>query len=237
MLSADFTEGVRLYHPTYIFDVENNIIKNIRKRLHMNFEDAASFWDKHKCYNFIKPVNRNLLIPWMKAIYFKHNFSLAYSRNTRSQITLRLSTFTSKSCMLLTKDTNRTTDPISIKNFLRKFYTHELPSQATKEYNNINVTIQDVEKATMNNDATASMIYSFFEYSRIIETGEHTMSTVASLSPQKISWLTINNDAGSLLQYIFNFDDFKLDLRKNLGIASLEADKKIIEKYYVCELN
>lgn len=236
MLNEDFTEGIRLFHPSYSFDLENKLIKKIRSKVKTSFEEATQFWEHHKSYNFIKPSSRDLLLQWMRSIYFKSNFAMAYSRNSRSQITLRLSTFTSKKCLLLTKNKNTVTEPLTVKHYMKLFLSGGLPIESTKVYKTMQIGGNDVEKAIMNNDSTVSMIYSFIENSRCLMGGRHDMYTVASLSPQKISWLTVNNPVNSLLQYIFNYEDFRTDLRKYKSVASLEADKKVIEKYYNCIL-
>jgi hypothetical protein len=242
----DFTEGLRLYHPHYSFDVENNLIKKIRNSVNTTFEDAIDFWDKHTSYNFIKPKQRNLLVNWMRSMYFKNNFALAYSRNSRAQITLRLSTFTSRTCCILSPElideshrqsivgwcTNVFEDVWKNENtFLNAIQGEETLDACPLEINSI------LERTVLNCDSTISTIYSFLENSFMIDIGFHDRSTVASLTPVKLNWLNLNNPPDALLQYIFNYDDFLKDKRKNKGLSSLEADKKVITESYVQELN
>jgi hypothetical protein len=243
----DFTEGLRLYHPHYSFDVENNLIKKIRQSVNITFEDAIEFWDNHASYNFIKPKQRHLLVTWMRSMYFKNNFALAYSRNSRAQITLRLSTFTSKTCCILSQDLTEEIHRKSIiewcTDIFKDIFYNEKKFLHNLNYENINdrlekINIDSILKRTvLNCDSTISTIYSFLENSFMVDIGHHDRSTVASLTPVKLNWLNLNNPPDALLQYIFNYDDFLKDKRKNKGLSSLESDKRIITESYVQELN
>jgi hypothetical protein len=236
-INEDFTEGNRLFHPRYTFDQENKLIKKIRSKVKMSFEDNLKFWEEHKTYNFLKPKNRFLLIDWMRAMYFRHSFALAYSRNSRAQITLRLSTYTSKECCVIGTDEDGVDKFDSILNYTRKFFTNGLPHKYSEQTNITESEWLEVEKSAMNSDSTVSSIYSFFRESRILPGGVHSRMTVSTLTPPKINWLNIDNSAGALTQYIFNFQDFQKDMREHKGLPSLSADRMIIEKYYKQELN
>jgi hypothetical protein len=234
---VDFSEGVRFYHPRYSFDMENNLIKKIRERVKLTFEESVDFWDKHRSYNFVKPKDKDLLRTWMKAMYFRHNFSLAYSRNSRAQITLRLSTYTSKKCCVV--GVKEEGEPImeTMHEYIKLFFKNKL----FKKHKGLDpVSKQDLNnilKTSMNCDATVSTIYSFFSESRTIDNGKHTRSTVATLTPTKINWLNINNSPPTLTQYMFNFDDFMRDVRYHKGLASLNSDQNVIQNFYGKELN
>jgi len=245
LVDDDFTKGVRLYHPGYIFDIENNLIKKLKKSVRITPEEVIAFWDNHKTYNFIKPQNRNLLVTWMRSMYYKHNFALAYSRNSRAQITMRLSTFTSKNCCIIGKDKNDEFILKSIRDYVKIVLS--CLKDDTNLYNafsiDTNYKVDEVsvnktlERAVLNCDSSITTIYSMMKNAKIIPEGEHTRSTVASLTPNKVNWLNINNQPDAVLQYIFNFDDFILDNRKNKGLPSLESDKKQIVKFYGHDLN
>jgi hypothetical protein len=238
----DFTEGLRLFHPHYSFDVENNLIKKIRNAVNMTFEDAITFWEEHVSYNFIKPKSRKLLMKWMRAIYFKNNFALAYSRNSRAQITLRLSTFTSKTCCILNPNFTEIDHQKSIHDWVTGFYLSTYNSNIDsflEEYcclENVNYSEYDIKlilsRTVLNCDASISTIYSFIDNSFMLDVGAHDRSTVAALTPVKLNWLNLNNPPDAILQYIFNYNDFLEDKRKNKGLASLESDKNVIENSY-----
>jgi hypothetical protein len=243
----DFTEGLRLYHPHYSFDVENNLIKKIRNSVKMTFDEAITFWKDHVSYNFIKPKRRQLLLQWMRAIYFKNNFALAYSRNSRAQITLRLSTFTSKTCCIMNPNFTEIENQYPLKEWSFEFIKNTKMGnidQFLKQYCNIdNFDYSEIDidnilgRTVLNCDSSISTIYSFIENSFMIDAGSHDRSTVAALTPVKLNWLNLNNPPDALLQYIFNYDDFLQDRRKNKGLASLESDKNIIENSYEKSLN
>lgn len=242
----DFTTGLRLYHPGYLFDIENKLIKKIRSRVKMAPEESTEFWKKHMSYNFIKPQHRKLLVPWMRAMYYKHNFSLAYSRNSRSQITLRLSTFTSKNCLyffaddLHINDNSKKNENISSIKGYYKLILESLCGGTTnlfdKMLNKSTLSNEFLEKqlklVSLNCDASISTIYSLLDNSRSIYDKPHSRSTVATLTPVKVNWLTLNNKPDAIIEYIFNYDDFIVDNRMNKGLPSLESDKKRLQTLY-----
>jgi hypothetical protein len=230
--NVEFTEGDRLFHPRYTFDQENKLIKKIRSKVKMSFEENIEFWNNHKTYNFLKPKNRDLLIDWMRAMYYRHSFALAYSRNSRAQITLRLSTYTSKECCIVGKTDDQRDIYDSIKGYVKSFLKNTLPKKHHGFDKVSEMDMKELEKASMNSDSTVSSLYSFFRESRILPHGKHTRMTISTLTPSRISWLNMDNPAGSLCQYMFNFEDFKKDMRTHKGLASLSADRGVIESFY-----
>jgi len=235
--TVDFTEGVRLFHPRYTFDQENKLIKKIRSKVKMSFEENLEFWQNHKSYNFVKPKNRDLLIDWMRAMYFRHSFAMAYSRNSRAQVTLRLSTYTSKECCVVNQDDDGNLTYESILGYMERFLSNTLPIKH-KGYSPVSDSEWlDIEKSAMNSDSTVSSIQSFFRDSRILPHGSHTRMTISTLTPPKINWLNIDNSASSLSQYMFNYDDFLKDMREHKGLPSLSADQSVIENFYGREMN
>lgn len=242
---TDFTKGVRLYHPGYIFDIENNLIKKMKANVQTTVEEATQFWENHKTYNFIKPQNRHLLMAWMRSMYFKHNFALAYSRNSRSQITMRLSTFTSKECCITNRDEDGEFEVMSIDQFVNSIIgilenqEGYIDKFGIKDFYDIpdDDVYKTLSRAVLNCDSSITTIYSMMKNAKIYLEGDHTRSTIAALTPNKVNWMNINNAPDALLQYIFNFDDFLADNRYNKGLPSLEADKKQIVKFYGHDLN
>lgn len=238
--STDFTQGMRLFHPHYTFDIENKLIRKLRDNVRMTKEESDEFWLNHMTYNFIKPQCRSLLMGWMRAMYFKHNFSLAYSRNSRAQITLRLSNFTSSNCMIPFYSTE---EGFNMKTFSIRDYLEMLCQESSinlverfigkeKLPKDPELISKTLRLAILNCDASVSTVYSMMENSRCIYDRPHTRSTVATLTPTQVNWLTLDNKPDSLIQYIFNFADFLKDNRVNKGLPSLEADKMKIEKIY-----
>jgi hypothetical protein len=229
-------EGLRLFHPQYSFDIENKLIKKIRNTLNIPFEDIKDFWDKHKTYNFIKPKNHEHLLSWLKCMYYKNTFALAYSRSSRSQITLRLSTFTKTKCLIDPGDVDKL---FTIKDFMIES-TQLKDLKVYQQQVSKHFTDQQVEllmfKTLLNCDSTVTSLYSMFKYSKVLYKGVHNKDSVACLSPHKLHWVHVDNSPQTILQYIFNFDDFKKDLRPYRSLASLEADKRKLESHYQQEL-
>jgi len=236
--SSDFTstEDLRLYHPSYTFDQENKLIKKIRHGVGLGIEQLNEYWDSHKPYNFIKPNNRPMLFMWLKAMYYRNNFALAYSRSSRAEITLRLSTFVKGKCLLQNSD-NTKDNASTIKEFVNNYYVDQDWKIDTNTINDCKLLLKTeydkiFNKTLMNCDSTVSSVYSFFTHSAVLFKGYHNKHTIANLTPSKLNWLHVDNPIDSLFQYIFNFDDFLKDNRPFLSLASLEADKSKLQAHY-----
>jgi hypothetical protein len=257
---TDINENMRLYHPRYTFAKEGKTVKKIREKLNLEYEDIENFWDKHKSYNFIKPISSKNLTDWMKAMYFKSNFTLAYSRNSRAQITLRLSTYTSKMCIinpldessiLYSDQSNIEDNGQNLKNGMIapctiKKYIEWVTVQNSKKY--IIKAKEIVERETSiefkvllartlcNCDSTIDALYNMMENSRLSESDKDKLPTVAMLTPNKLLWVSTDSNPTTLLQYIFNPDDLIEDMRAIKSHKSLEADREAIVKHYKAEI-
>jgi len=182
--NVDFNiEGaMRLYHPEYSFDIENKLIKKIRTHINCDFEDIVKFWNDHKSYHFIKPINSTSFLMWLKSMYFKHSFALAYSRNSRAQITLRLSTFSKTHCLIEDSESCETFTKISdylLKNTnqdTNELQVDILPEDIVKFSEQLDDNKFEVllNKTITNCDSTLGSIYSFFTCTRFLETHTHS---------------------------------------------------------------
>jgi hypothetical protein len=256
----DIGENLRLYHPSYTFVKDSKLIKKIREKLGIEYEDVDKFWEEHKSYNFIKPVCTKYLMNWMKAMYFRSNFTLAYSRNSRAQVTLRLSTFTSKMCIINTLDSSKKNEILdsntltnSKKNFVEytpvtiQYYNNWLKSTNSDEFiikckeilaRNTSLDYNTMLDRTLCNcDSTIDALYNMVENSRLVKSDKEKLPTMAMLTPNRLLWVSTDNSPTTLLQYIFNPKDLQDDMRYIKSHKSLEADKESISKYYKVPLD
>jgi len=222
--------GLTFFHPTYIFDQDNKLIKQFRRKIDMNRETIKDFWYEHKAYQYLKPNDISLLRLWMKCLYYKSEFSRAYSRSSRAFITLKLSTFTKTPCLAL-KD-----DYMTIKNYT-SFIDKIIKAEDMAGLEELPGEDKLLHKALMHGDPTVSAIYSFFEGSAYYWKGLHDLEPHSIITPTNPSWLIIDSDPSTLLQYIFNYNDFILDKRITRNISSLDVDKMTLEKHYEIPLD
>merc|ERR1711915_1073486 len=98
----DYKEyGNTLYHPRYMYDRKNKALAKIREKLGIDFKEVKQFWDENPSYRFLKPRHRKKLIPWLKCMFFNRGFTEAYTKLSRTQMTLRLSQYSSSKILCL----------------------------------------------------------------------------------------------------------------------------------------
>jgi len=231
-IDNDLKTDVRLYSPKYSYDQENKLIKKIRAKLKISFEEITEFLNNHKSYNFMKPKTSEYISLWMHSLYFKPTFSIAYSRMSRAQLTLRLSRLTRNKC-ITAPELNLNT-PVTIKTYIEKILNiienMQLDNWTQVDQRMFNRTI-------LSNDPTAELLYSMLEDSSLSFQQEDLKVLTANLIPFKPSWINISNPVSSLYQFIFNPDDFVKDNRQYKGLTSLTKDKEAIEELYGMKLD
>lgn len=221
-------EGLRLFHPVYTFDQENKLIKKLRQDSKWSHEESNTFFTEHKPYLFIKPQSSKNLIKWMKSMYFKTNFALAYSRNSRSQITMRLSTYTNQECLIYPMIKDEQFKSMKIK------MIHEM----IQEYSICeDIETQVLDKLILlrmlaNNDNICTTVYKWMEDAHLEFKCRRNLYTMAGLTPIIPRWVHISSDSSTLLQYIFAPEDMQEDFRRIPNYSSLEHDKAKIQSLY-----
>jgi len=225
-------EKVVFYSPTYIYDQENKLIKNIRSLLDTKSEDAKNFFDEHKSYNYMKPINKRYKKIWLEGQYYKPTFSIAYSRISRAALTLRLSRLTRNKCIVI-KSGDSEPEVLTILQYQKKIIReiHSYNSNIDNRYKSL------FKRMTYSNDPTVELIYNMLINSSMVNKGSSERELTACLTPIKPKWFQTANPTESLFQYIFNYDDLLLDGREIRGLPSLASDKKRLEEMYNMKLD
>jgi len=181
----------------------------------------------------------------MKSMYYRSNFALAYSRSSRAEITLRLSTFVKSACLIIDSLKLDDGNPrlLTIKDFTSSIKDNKLKlisqSNVDKLKSEVGITKFKtlLNKTLVNCDSTVTSIYSFFEGSHVIFKGVHEKNTIANLSPSKLNWLHVDNPIDSLFEYVFDYQSFLKDNRPFKSMATLESDKAKLQLHYNIKLN
>jgi DNA-binding transcriptional MerR regulator len=214
-----------LYHPRFYYEKNNNALKLLTTKLSLTKEEMKLFWSENASYRFIKPRNNKMLIKWCEAMFFNRGFTEAYTKMSRTKMTLRLSTYASSKCIKYWLDE----DDESLLSL------HNSYNGLMKKIPNYTDKIDDIgdkalERSITSGDSTTSAIYSIINNMLYVGSEEPVQPTVATMTPMRITWFTVENDPGLLLQYYFNKDNFELDKRIPVTPLSLGMDIQKLKK-------
>jgi len=80
-----------LFTPKFLYEINNKSMIKLRRTLNITYEELKDFWLKHISYRLIKPNNKENLKFWIKAMFFNRTFIEAYTKSSRTKMTMRLS--------------------------------------------------------------------------------------------------------------------------------------------------
>jgi len=209
-----------LYTVGYIHKKISNKVSAIKSRLKITYLDAINFFEENPEYTIIKPRNTQTLKLWLEAMYFNSSFSQAYVRISRSQLTLRLSYFASKKCIIIDKN-EYTIGAAQIE--LIKNATTVDPMTASQDFMYC-LTCGD----------TSIQAYFDLTETLTVTTDVYNMPSKTTINylPRAYDYLKFENQGGDVIQYVINNNNFHNDYRVGKGIASLERDKLHFMKNY-----
>jgi len=226
------------YTPRYLYDMENNQIKFIRKKLNMTTEDLVEYWQKFVVFRFVKPTKIKYLVPWMKAMFFNRLFSEAYTAVSRTKMTLRISRYVKAKTLALSLDDELLMSEDQLKNdkIKLKLYTmKEAHEKMLEELNKIevdDVKENEVYQILVKCDASVSAIYSYLETVNIVfsESIVEKLKLCANKTPHKLTWFHIENNVSVIMQKLFSEEIFREENRNYVSDASLERDIKTVNR-------
>ena len=224
------------YNPRYYYEYDSNVIFNIRNNLNITYEEITQFWKDHISYKLIKPKNCGDLSKWIKCMFYNRSFAEAYTKTSRTKMTMRISKFVSAKIIKEYFTYKDMKDSIN-SDFL------DLRTAITKLYDDITkIVVPDdfltttegciFQKILSKSDPTINTIYSYFNNIMFLGYEKKRRAPVAMKMPRQIKTFYVQNNASTLIQYIFNRDDFIKDDRRVNSEASLEKDYKTLEKIY-----
>jgi hypothetical protein len=233
-LHEDNDYAYSLFNPKFMYDnTSKNIIK-LRKSLNINPDEIVNFWKEHISYRFVKPVDKKLLILWIKSMFFNRSFVEAYLKSSRTKMTMRLSSFVKNKVLKTNIDIidffKRPTNMLTIRETIDYMNNHY-----QSNYNKLNLKLLVDDKVYKTNiikiiskcDPTYSAIYSILNSLKInikSYTPKHRIQQVAVKTPTKIRSIDIMNSPNIIIQYLFNKSDFIADKRKCKSMYSLTKD-------------
>jgi len=226
------------YTPRYLYDMENNQIKFIRKKLGMTTDDLIEYWKKYVIFRFVKPTKVEYLVPWMKAMFFNRLFSEAYTAVSRTKMTLRISRYVKSKSLALSLDDELLMSEDQLKNdkIKLKLYTmkeaHEKMLEELYKIEVDDIKENDVYQILVKCDASVSAIYSYLETVNIVfdESIIEKLKLCANKTPHKLTWFHIENNVSVIMQKLFSEEIFQIENRNYISDASLERDIKTVKR-------
>lgn len=233
-----------VYNPRFLYESDNKNIMNMRKKINMSKEDLENFWSEHISYRFIKPKSRLLLIKWIRSMFYNRTFTEAYTKTTRTRMTMRLSRYTSKRSIKSEIKFEDIKDIESMEKGVMTIresfeYMKENINKHEKENNELLKRFQnlskDIECLTLSKiitkcDPTVSAIYSILENLVFGLKKRRKNLSVAAKMPRGITTMSLVNNPSVILQKLYNPNDFISDKRKIKSEYSLQRDIAIVRK-------
>lgn len=216
--SIDERTYTNLYSPkyTYVFD---NDIKEFREEFPVEDGFCDKFWKEHPCYLFLKPVDHEMVYNVMLCRLYSEQFSIAFSRQSRVALTLRLSYFAKRRCIKF-KDGLVTTEEYMLNMIERSW-----------KYSEDEINHEYLQRMLCNSN---SLLPSLNHISRTSYLGTSTMQKTF-LRAEKVgrSYKTMNFSMPieKLLQYVFYPKDYKLDKRSDPSYVLLSNSQELIRNF------
>jgi hypothetical protein len=228
-----------LYSPYFLYDSQNTIIKTFKKNFGLDYDFVRGFWEENPEYRFMKPICPAKLASWLKVKFYDRAFIEAYTKVSRTRMTMRISRFVKTKCTKFVIDENfyvKETDEIRMNEQEDTFvYTiKELHNLIKESFNEPQIAIPNPTKVLLRADATSTTIYDFFNHLTIQENLDimNPNRNIGCLTPHKPNWIHLVNNPSILLQKILNPINFELDNRKVKSEISLSKDLEQINKFF-----
>jgi hypothetical protein len=234
-LSENIEYKYNLKTPSFMYELFNKTMKKMKKRINIDANQIKSFWEDHFSYKLLKPKETTHLITWIKCMFYNKTFLEAYTKTSRSMMTMRLSRFIkTKIVKKILKIEDHfselpmlTMEAMTMKDYyfdmLSKF---ELYRKKMENNNNIQPDSVMILKVLTKCDPTYSAIYSVVDKLNILSAKGQKNRTIqiAQRTPTKLKTINIQNEPSLLLQYLFNKEDFIKDKRVLISKESLDKD-------------
>lgn len=224
--------------PRFLYDMGNRSLQKLKKNLNIKLETIKDFWSKHPVYKVLKPKTSEDLVIWAKSMFYNRTFMEAYSKTSRSKMTLRLAKYVN-SKIISERVTLEDHSESLYKWGERLFTIRDYFDKMVKDLENYLTTWDDNDEKHLIRiltkcDPTVSNVYSIIQNITMSITDIKRSQTVqvACPSPAKQSTIFLVNDPPVVLQYIMDKENFIKDNRRVISRYSLEKDVcTVIDKY------
>jgi hypothetical protein len=88
-----------LYHPNYEHMKESKALQKIKQCCGVTHEKAQKYFEDHPSDMFVKPVEKDRQMLWLKCKYYLRSFVSAYMKQTRSRLVVKLAGFVKGDCL------------------------------------------------------------------------------------------------------------------------------------------
>jgi hypothetical protein len=233
-MSENIDFAYSLFHGKFYYEFDNKNILKLRRAIEWDNESLQNFWRDHISYKLLKPRNVELLVPWLKSMFFNRSFVEAYTKSSRTKMSMRISKFVKnriikmfiKSEELQEKYLNNLSEVYNIKEYL---------NTVNKNLNDMGeVSIDEIQllKIITKCDPTYSAIYTTLKNIRIeaISSTHKLPPQIAIKTPIKIGSYEIVNSPETIIKYIFNNQEFYKYKRKTVSEQSLEMDIALLKE-------
>ena len=232
-----------LFNPKFIYERSNSSIVKLRRKMNWFPEDLLNFWKENSSYKLMKPRQRVKLIKWLKSMFYNRTFTEAYSKSSRTKMTMRISHFIRNPVVALKIDPARFKEKYPEKNStlmtMAQYINYCNEDIENYEYpwdeKNENSLIRIITKC----DPTFGAIYEYLKNIKILERIANRKTNRAQISiktPDKITSVDIVNSPSAIIQFMYNYNDFILDKRRIVSEYSLLRDVEIIQETFLDEI-
>jgi hypothetical protein len=213
--------SVALYNPNFLKTFTSFRLKKVKKLIDYNHEDAVKFWEDHPAYKFLKPKYAAYLLPYLKAFFALKSFTLAYSRQSKLAIILRISSFVRKPC-------------IGYKNELNLYTIKGLCEKFTLILNSFGPNDKSyIDPRFLTEGSIAPILFDRLLENSHPKIGDRDPSqyrSVASKMPKPYEQIHIDNNPADVIQYVYNKEDYIRDERVPLPNSNIEADADVVRR-------
>jgi hypothetical protein len=203
---------------TYIFQQD---IEEFRKEFPMEPQDVISFWKEHPCYLFMKPNDHEYMFKSLNARLFSKQFSIAFSRQSRTALSIRLSHFARRRCVKIAG--NLYTNEEATRFLLERSLLYHDPVKDDYSY---------LERTVCNCNSLIPMLDHMSLTSKVISREKTKTFLRVSRISRRYKTLNLTCNLSDLLQYRFSIDDFERDNRKAPSMLSLTTSLSELKKYF-----
>jgi hypothetical protein len=210
-----------LYSPDFLKTFSSYKLRKVKKAIQFDPEKSKQFWQDHASYKFIKPKFGPYLVDYLKAFFLLRSFTLAYTRQSKLAVVLRISTFIRRPCIGYRSDARLYT----IKELQMKFVQIFKQEYYMKDFK--------IDPRFLTEGSIAPILFDKIitaSRPKIGTRDPHYFKSVASKMPKPYEQVHIDNNPADVIQFFYNKQDYMLDGRTPLPNSNIEADSKIVEQ-------
>jgi len=236
------TEISLIPSPTFLYNRKIHVVDSIRKSIGITSQEAFDFFEDNTCYNFVKPIELNDYLFWLKAMYFKNSFLKAYNKDTKTIRLLRLSYFVRSPCCTFMDD-NDLNNYYAARNLIenpidRKEFDKASLMTINEIINKVNLSEEsdisdhDLTVIVIGGDSTILTLYEWFRHvSFTIVDRTPQKQSIACKAPFRPNWMNITKYVEKTIMYIISEELFWKNYPTEPNIQVIQDNCKKLETF------